>query len=51
MSIRLSSRSVCVFRGGSWDYDPQLARVAFRSNSDPGRSSDYLGLRLVRRAS
>lgn len=50
MSIRLSSRPDCVFRGGSWDGVPQYARVAIRSGDDPGRRGRRLGLRLVRRA-
>jgi formylglycine-generating enzyme required for sulfatase activity len=37
-----------VQRGGSWDFDPQLARVAYRSYDDPGYRGNYLGLRLVR---
>jgi formylglycine-generating enzyme required for sulfatase activity len=43
-----ASGSNRVVRGGSWYDDPQDARVAYRSNSPPGRGSDYLGVRLLR---
>ena len=37
-----------VIRGGSWNYDPRLARVAIRYRFTPGYRYDYVGLRLVR---
>ena len=37
-----------VLRGGSWNYDPQLARVADRSNNGPTNRLSYLGFRLAR---
>lgn len=36
-----------VFRGGGWSDSPQLARVAYRISSTPGRRSSALGVRLV----
>lgn len=38
-----------VFRGGSWFFDPQIARVAFRGNFTPGYRYRSLGVRLMRR--
>ena len=49
MSIESSSGSDRVVRGGSWDYDPQFARVANRNGDAPGRRYSRLGFRLVRR--
>ena len=49
MSIRLSSRSYCVNRGGSWSFDRPNAWVAYRCRDAPGDRSILLGLRLVRR--
>jgi len=37
-----------VGRGGSWDFDPQYARVARRFRLGPGNRLDYLGFRLAR---
>jgi len=37
-----------VFRGGSWDFSAQGARVAYRFRLDPGNRSFILGLRLAR---
>ena len=37
-----------VYRGGSWNFDPRLARVAYRGGSTPGSRFGSLGLRLVR---
>jgi hypothetical protein len=39
-----------VYRGGSWNYAPQYARVAGRLNDAPGRRGSYLGVRLLRAA-
>lgn len=36
-----------VRRGGSWGYDPQCCRVAYRFNSPPGHRFYSLGFRLV----
>ena len=49
MSIWLPSRSSHVSRGGSWLGDPHFARVAARSSGAPGRRSNRLGVRFVRR--
>ena len=49
MSIESSSGSDRVVRGGSWDYDPQFARVAYRGSNSPGLRLSYLGFRLMRR--
>jgi formylglycine-generating enzyme required for sulfatase activity len=43
-----TSGSFRVYRGGSWYYDPILARVAFRSYFSPGLRVNYLGFRLAR---
>ncbi len=45
-----ASGSRRVTRGGSWDRDPQSARVAVRSSSPPGVRGNALGVRLVRTA-
>ena len=37
-----------VFHGGSWYYEPALARVAYRYWYSPGYRDDGLGVRLVR---
>jgi formylglycine-generating enzyme required for sulfatase activity len=36
-----------VLRGGSWDFDPQNARVADRDSFSPGYRDGNLGFRLV----
>jgi formylglycine-generating enzyme required for sulfatase activity len=36
-----------VLRGGSWNFVPQYARVAFRSGNSPYFRSYNLGVRLV----
>ena len=52
MSFRVARGSRRVFRGGSWDYDPQLARVASRCADDPGyRYGRDFSVRFVRRVS
>jgi formylglycine-generating enzyme required for sulfatase activity len=43
-----ASGSDRVFRGGSWYYDPQYARVARRSYDAPGFRDCDLGVRLLR---
>jgi formylglycine-generating enzyme required for sulfatase activity len=43
-----ASGSNRVFRGGSWRFDPQYARVAFRYSFPPGYRNDGLGVRLLR---
>jgi formylglycine-generating enzyme required for sulfatase activity len=45
-----ASGSSRVLRGGSWDFDPLLARVAVRYYGAPGRRSRRLGVRLLRTA-
>ena len=45
-----ASGSFRVRRGGSWNFVPQLARVAYRSSSAPGYRSSNLGFRLLRTA-
>ena len=37
------------YRGGSWNFDPQYARVANRYCNILGYRDLYLGVRLVRR--
>ncbi len=39
-----------VFRGGGWFSGPQVARVAFRTNSSPDHRDSILGMRLLRTA-
>ena len=36
-----------VFRGGSWNDGPRLARVSDRNSDGPVGRDDYLGFRLV----
>jgi formylglycine-generating enzyme required for sulfatase activity len=36
-----------VYRGGSWSFDPQSARVALRNYVTPDFRVSYLGVRLV----
>ena len=43
-----ASGSNRVYRGGSWYYSPQDARVARRDYGDPGDRGNYLGVRLLR---
>ncbi len=43
-----SSGSYRVFRGGSWNDDPQGCRAADRSDYTPGNRNDDLGFRLAR---
>ena len=38
-----------VNRGGSWYFDADLARSAYRGSYDPGRRYNYLGFRPARR--
>jgi formylglycine-generating enzyme required for sulfatase activity len=45
-----ASGSYRVFRGGSWNYGPQYARVALRSRNAPGLRDYFLGVRLLRTA-
>ena len=49
MSIESSSGPNRVLRGGSWSFDLQYARVAFRLGYPPGFRYYYLGFRLMRR--
>jgi formylglycine-generating enzyme required for sulfatase activity len=42
-----SSGSERVYRGGSWDYDPQYCRSASRLNDPPDFSINALGFRVV----
>jgi formylglycine-generating enzyme required for sulfatase activity len=35
-------------RGGSWDYDADLCRSAFRIDRHPSSRDDFLGFRLSR---
>jgi len=37
-----------VARGGSWNRDASVLRVAYRNSLSPDRRNDYLGLRLRR---
>ena len=37
---------ICV-RGGSWDFNRDLARVAYRLRSNPDNSNNYVGFRVV----
>jgi hypothetical protein len=37
-----------VYRGGSWYYGPQFARVANRYRDDPAYRGDDLGFRLAK---
>jgi len=39
-----------VRRGGSWDFVPQRARIAYRYYNTPGYRSNILGVRLLRAA-
>lgn len=43
-----SSGSRRVIRGGSWGYDPQLCRVAYRVSFTPDYRDRYIGFRLAR---
>jgi formylglycine-generating enzyme required for sulfatase activity len=45
-----ASGSYRVYRGGSWNIDPQDARVARRSGDVPGLRLNRLGVRLLRTA-
>ena len=38
-----------VFRGGSWNYEPNKLRTANRGRDWPGSRSNYLGFRVARR--
>lgn len=49
MTLSYVLGSLRVLRGGSWDYGPQLARVAYRNFSTPDHRNRGLGLRVVRR--
>ena len=51
MSFWLAAGSSRVLRGGYWDNDPQLARVAYHNYYTPGYRINFLGFRLVRRVS
>lgn len=37
-----------VLRGGSWDFDPEVARAAGRASSEPANRNIVLGFRLAR---
>jgi formylglycine-generating enzyme required for sulfatase activity len=37
-----------VDRGGSWYFNAEFCRSAYRSHDDPGSCSDDLGFRLLR---
>jgi formylglycine-generating enzyme required for sulfatase activity len=43
-----AGKSDRVLRGGSWGYEPQLARAAIRSYNDPAKRSINFGFRLAR---
>ncbi|MFZ4478040.1 MAG: SUMF1/EgtB/PvdO family nonheme iron enzyme, partial [Saprospiraceae bacterium] len=43
-----ASGSDRVIRGGSWSSNPQVCRVADRSDNSPGNRSGSLGFRLAR---
>jgi formylglycine-generating enzyme required for sulfatase activity len=45
-----ASGSRRVYRGGSWSYVPQYARVAYRDVIAPGYRVNFLGVRLLRAA-
>jgi formylglycine-generating enzyme required for sulfatase activity len=45
-----ASGSIRVYRGGSWYYVPQFARVALRDSDAPDYRSNDLGVRLLRTA-
>ena len=45
-----ASGSYRVYRGGSWSYGPQSARVAVRGYVAPGARINHLGVRLLRTA-
>ncbi|MFN8348806.1 MAG: SUMF1/EgtB/PvdO family nonheme iron enzyme [Spirosomataceae bacterium] len=36
-----------VLRGGSWDYDPAISRVAIRDLNSPSNRNNYVGFRVV----
>ena len=36
-----------VVRGGSWDFNQQLVRAAYRSYFAPNSRNDHLGVRLA----
>ena len=36
-----------VLRGGSWDYEPEILRSAYRGYDEPTDSHDSMGVRLV----
>ena len=46
-NISIINNKYKVVRGGSFDYDQYDAAAASRNYSDPDRSNNYLGLRLV----
>ncbi len=41
------SKNTYVLRGGSWDYDPDNARCAYRADNNPAISNDSSGFRLA----
>ena len=43
-----STGSSRIFRGGSWNLDPQSCRVDLRDDYDPGIRYSYVGFRLAR---
>ena len=36
-----------VFRGGSWNFAPELCRLSYRHRKPPASEVDYIGLRVV----
>ncbi|MGH2515015.1 MAG: SUMF1/EgtB/PvdO family nonheme iron enzyme, partial [Ktedonobacterales bacterium] len=42
-----SSTDSRVLRGGSWDFDRQVARAAYRYDGRPDSSSNVVGFRLA----
>ena len=46
--IAITSSATRVARGGSYQSNNMLLRVAFRHHTDPGQRSKQIGLRLAR---
>ena len=51
MSVWNALAAYRVYRGGSWSFVPQYARVAIRNRVAPGFRDRSLGVRLARRVS